>query len=131
VLRAVTASFNKGFDYIWHEIPVLITFESDWKKAKGILETIVDDDSFVVAEEVERQVRRAASRYLIYSGKVTPIVYTTVRDSGVLLTVRYMTKPKTRRGTEQLLWEQILEQFAENDDIELAYPTVRYYDQSQ
>lgn len=131
VLRAVTASFNKGFDYIWHEIPVLITFESDWKKAKGILEVIVDDDSFVVAEEVERQVRRAASRYLIYSGKVTPIVYTSVRDSGVLLTVRYMTKPKTRRGTEQRLWEQILEQFSENDDIELAYPTVRYYDQSQ
>ena len=131
VLRAVTASFNKGFDYIWHEIPVLITFESDWKKAKGILEKIVDDDSFVVAEEVERQVRRAASRYLIYSGKVTPIVYTTVRDSGVLLTVRYMTKPKTRRGTEQQLWEQILEQFAENGDIELAYPTTRYYDQAQ
>ena len=131
VLRAVTASFNKGFDYIWHEIPVLITFESDWKKAKGILEKIVDDDSFVVAEEVERQLRRAASRYLIYSGKVTPIVYTTVRDSGVLLTVRYMTKPKTRRGTEQQLWEQILEQFAENDDIELAYPTTRYYDQAQ
>jgi small-conductance mechanosensitive channel len=131
VLRAVTASFNKGFDYIWHEIPVLITFESNWKKAKGILEKIVDDDSFVVAEEVERQVRQAASRYLIYSGKVTPIVYTTVRDSGVLLTVRYMTKPKTRRGTEQQLWEQILERFAENDDIDLAYPTTRYYDQPQ
>ena len=131
VLRSVTASFNKGFDYIWHEIPILITFESNWKKAKGILQDIVDDDRFVVAEEVERQVRRAASRYLIYSGKVTPIVYTTVRDSGVLLTVRYMTKPKTRRGTEQQLWEQILERFAENDDIELAYPTIRYYDQSQ
>jgi small-conductance mechanosensitive channel len=131
VLRAATASFNKGFEYIWHEIPVLITFESNWKRAKGILQDIVDDDRFVVAEEVERQVRRAASRYLIYSGKVTPIVYTSVRDSGVLLTVRYMTKPKTRRGTEQQLWEQILERFAENDDIELAYPTIRYYDQSQ
>ncbi len=129
VLRAATASFNKGFEYIWHEIPVLITFESDWKKAKSILEDIVDEDAFVVAEEVERQVRKAASRYLIYSGKVTPIVYTTVRDSGVLLTVRYMTKPKTRRGTEQQLWEQILERFAENDDIALAYPTIRYYGQ--
>ena len=84
-----------------------------------------------MAEEVERQVRQAASRYLIYSGKVTPIVYTTVRDSGILLTVRYMTKPKTRRGTEQQLWEQILERFAAHDDIELAYPTVRYYDQAQ
>ena len=131
VLRAATASFNKAFEYIWHEIPVLITFESDWKKAKSILENIVDEDDFVVAEEVERQVRKAASRYLIYSGKVTPIVYTTVRDSGVLLTVRYMTKPKTRRGSEQQLWEQILERFAENDDIALAYPTIRYYGQDQ
>ena len=131
VLRSTTASFNKGFEYIWHEIPVLITFESNWKKAKAILEDIVDEDAFVVGEEVERQVRRAASRYLIYSGKVTPIVYTTVRDSGVLLTVRYMTKPKTRRGTEQQLWEDILSRFAENDDIDLAYPTIRYYDQAQ
>jgi len=131
VLRAATASFNKGFEYIWHEIPVLITFESDWKKAKSILEDIVDEDAFVVAEEVERQVRKAASRYLIYSGKVTPIVYTTVRDSGVLLTVRYMTKPKTRRGSEEQLWEQILDRFAENDDIALAYPTIRYYGQDQ
>ncbi len=131
VLRAATASFNKGFEYIWHEIPVLITFESDWKKAKAILEDIVDEDTFVVTEEVERQVRKAASRYLIYSGKLTPIVYTTVRDSGVLLTVRYMTKPKTRRGTEQQLWEQILDRFAQSGDIELAYPTVRYYEQAQ
>ena len=130
VLRATTASFNKGFDYIWHEIPVLITFESNWKKAKSILEDTVDEDTFVVGEEVERQVRRSASRYLIYAGKVTPIVYTTVRDSGVLLTVRYMTKPKARRGTEQQLWEQILDRFAANDDIDLAYPTIRYYEQA-
>jgi small-conductance mechanosensitive channel len=131
VLSAATASFNKGFEYIWHEIPVLITFESDWKKAKRILHDIVDDERFVVAEEVERQVQRAASRYLIYAGTLTPIVYTTVRDSGVLLTVRYMTKPKTRRSTEQQIWEQILDRFAENDDIALAYPTIRYYDQAQ
>lgn len=131
VLREITASFNKGFDYIWHEVPVLITFESNWKKAKAILEEVVDGDAFVVDDEVHRQLRRAASRYLIYAGKVTPIVYITVRDSGVLLTVRYMTKPKTRRGTEQQLWEQILNRFAENDDIDLAYPTIRYYDQAR
>ena len=53
-----------------------------------------------------------------------------MRDSGVLLTVRYMTKPKTRRGTEQQLWEHILERFAEHEDIELAYPTIRYHDRA-
>lgn len=128
VLRMRTASFTRGFEYIWHEIPVLITFESDWKAAKAILEQIVSGESFQVEEEVARQVRRAASRYLIYTGKMTPIVYTSVRDSGVLLTIRYLTKPKTRRGSEQQIWEQILERFAQHDEIDLAYPTVRYFE---
>ena len=129
VLRERTASFTRGFEYIWHEIPVLITFESDWKAAKIILESVINTDAFMVGEEAARQVRQAASRYLIYAGKMTPIVYTSVRDSGILLTIRYMTKPKTRRGTEQQIWEQILEHFGKRDNIELAYPTVRYYEE--
>ena len=28
------SNYTKGFEYIWNEIPVLITFESNWKKAK-------------------------------------------------------------------------------------------------
>jgi len=127
VLKERTASFTKGFEYIWHEVPVIVTFESDWRAAKAILEEIISAEASVVDEEVARQVRRAASRYLIYAGKMTPIVYTTVRDSGVLLTIRYLTKPKTRRGTEQQIWEEILDRFAKRDDIDLAYPTVRYY----
>ncbi len=129
VLRERTASFTRGYEYIWHEIPVLVTFESDWKAAKSILEQIMAAEAFTVGEDVARQVRQAASRYLIYSGKMTPIVYTSVRDSGILLTIRYMTKPKARRGSEQQIWEEVLGRFAKNDTIELAYPTVRYYEE--
>ena len=31
------ANYNKGFRYIWNEVPVVVTFESDWRKAKHIL----------------------------------------------------------------------------------------------
>jgi len=34
VLSGMLANYSKGFQYIWNEIPVLITFESDWEKAK-------------------------------------------------------------------------------------------------
>ncbi len=128
VLREKTANFTHGFDYIWHEIPVLLTFESNWKKAKTVLEEILQGEAFQVAEDARRQVRQTASRYLIHHGKLTPIVYTTVRDSGVLLTMRYLTKVKRRRGTEEHIWEAILERFAEHADLEFAYPTIRYYE---
>ena len=31
------SNYTTGFQHIWHEIPVLVTFESDWKKAKKII----------------------------------------------------------------------------------------------
>ena len=36
------ANYAKGFQYIWNEIPVLVTFESDWRRAKEILEGIAN-----------------------------------------------------------------------------------------
>ncbi|MDI6402462.1 hypothetical protein QLX67_10695, partial [Balneolaceae bacterium ANBcel3] len=52
-------------------------------------------------------------------------------DFGIMLTIRYLTNPRTRRGTEQQIWEEILTEFAGQNDISFAYPTIRYYDQSR
>ncbi len=127
VLRESLANYHIGFEYIWHEIPVLITFESEWRKAKGILETIALQNVSQLSKGAQEQIHRAAERYFISFGAITPIVYTTVRDSGVLLTVRYLVNPRQRRTSEQQVWEAILDEFAKTDDIELAYPTTRFY----
>jgi hypothetical protein len=63
---------------------------------------------------------------IVYS-KLTPTVYTSVEDSGVLLTVRYMCDPRKRRSSEHAIWEDVLRVFAEQPDIEFAYPTQRFY----
>lgn len=63
---------------------------------------------------------------ILYS-KLTPIVYTPVKESGVLLTIRYLCEPQSRRGTEQKIWEDILKEFALQKNIQLAYPTQRFY----
>jgi len=127
VLREPLANYETGFEYIWHEVPVLITFESNWTKAKEILTRIVNEKTTHLSEGAQEQIRRAAMKYLIYFRHLTPIVYTTVRDSGVLLTLRYITKPRLRRSSEQDVWEAILTAFAQHEDISLAYPTTRFY----
>lgn len=126
-LRDPLANYETGFEYIWHEVPVLITFESNWQKAKQILLNIANEKAGHLSEGVQEQIRRAAMRYLIYFRALTPTVYTAVRDSGVLLTIRYIVKPRTSRGSEQDIWEAVLTEFAKHDDISLAYPTTRFY----
>ena len=121
------ANYTAGFQYIWHEIPVLVTFESDWKKAKRILTDIVNHHGILLGEQAEKQIKEAAKKFLIFYTKLTPIVYTTVKDSGVMLTLRYMCNPRERRSIEEKIWEDILIKFAEQSDIDFAYPTQRFY----
>jgi len=119
------AVYAKGFQYIWNEIPVLITFESDWQKAKDMLTNIANTYYKDISVEARKKLNQASKNYMIYYKNLTPIVYTDVKDSGVMLTIRYLCDPYQRRGSQQQLWEQILLAFEKHDDLELAYPTLR------
>ncbi|MDF7798123.1 mechanosensitive ion channel [Pontiellaceae bacterium B1224] len=126
-LKEPLSNSHIGFEYIWNEIPVLITFESDWRKAKEHLLVIAKENAEYLSQGAQSQIRNAAKKYLIVAGKLTPTVYTTVKDSGVLLTIRYIVDPRQRRGTEQKMWEGILDVFAKEPNIDLAYRTTRFY----
>lgn len=122
------ANYDKGFKYIWNEIRVVITFESDWQKAKKILLKIANEKTENITAPVERQIKRAARKFLIYYKHLTPIVYTDVKDHGVQLSIRHLCETRKRRGYTEAIWENILKEFAKHKDIDFAYPTTRYYD---
>ncbi|MEQ8523921.1 mechanosensitive ion channel domain-containing protein [Gracilimonas sp.] len=124
------ANYTSDFEFIWNEMGVLVTFESDWKKAKKILEEVVDENMQEFVEQAREEVKKAEKSYLIQYRYLTPIVYTSVKDSGINLSIRYLSDPRKRRGISQAIWESVLDRFAEHDDIDFAYPTIRYYDNS-
>ena len=119
------ANYNKGFRYIWNEVPVVVTFESDWRKAKQILGKIAVKHAEHLTQQAEQELLAASQQYLINYRKLTPIVYTNVVNDGVQLTIRYLIEPRKRRGTEHAIWEDILTEFAAAPDIDLAYHTTR------
>ena len=127
VFKIPQANYNKGFSHIWHEIGVLVTFESDWEKAKSILERIVMEHAEHLSKHAERKLLESSKKFMIFYSNLTPIVYTDVKDSGVMLTMRFLVDPKKRRITSQKIWEDTLRVFAENDNIDFAYPTQRIY----
>ena len=128
VFKEALANYSRGFQYIWNEVPVLVTFESDWKKAKKILMRIGNKHAEHLSKSAEQKVKRAARKYMIFVSKLTPIVYTSVKDFGVMLTIRFLCEPRRRRDSEQAIWEDILDKFGKCDDIDFAYPTQRLYD---
>ncbi len=127
IFKHSLANYTASFKFIWNEIPVMVTFESDWKKAKKLLLEIAGKHSAIQTEQASREVKRASRQYMIFFQHLTPIVWTSASDSGVVLTLRYICDPRKRRGSATGIWEDILEAFAACPDIDFAYPTTRFY----
>lgn len=128
VFRESVANYSRGFRYIWDELPIMVTFESDWKKAKIILQEVVQEHAEHLSKSAQKDLRKAARKYLIFFANLTPIVYTEMAASGVVLTMRYLCDPRQRRSVHSVMVEAILVRFAACDDIDFAYPTIRHYD---
>ncbi|RLD49726.1 MAG: mechanosensitive ion channel family protein, partial [Bacteroidetes bacterium] len=124
------SNYSSGFEFIWNEIPVLLTFESDWKLAKDLLNSIVRDHAENLSADAEKRIIEASKKYMIFYQYLTPIVYTSVRDSGILLTMRYICDARKRRNSEHEIWEDVLNAFARQGEIEFAYPTQRFFNRN-
>lgn len=127
VFSQPVANYTEGFAYVWEETPILVTFESDWKLAEKLILEALEEQAPNVERTAGPMIRETARRYSIRIGTLTPTVYISVKDSGVLLTARFLVEARTRRGREDRVWRAVLEKFTETPSVELAYPTVRTY----
>ncbi len=127
LFREPQVNYSKGLRYIWDELSVVVTFESDWEKAKKLLLEIVEKNTEHFTDKAKHDILRGSKQFMIHYTTLAPTVYTSVVDIGVNLTLRYLEEPKDRRSRHQVLWEEILRVFAEHEDIDYAYPTQRFY----
>lgn len=128
VFKHSVANYDDVFPFIWNEIEVTVTFESDWRLAKKTLSDILERSAEKLEPEVRRHIARNADSMLIQYTNLSPVVWTEVGDSGVKLTMRYLCRSRERRSSASGIWERVLEAFATHASIDFAYPTIRRYD---
>jgi len=121
-------NYEAGFSFIWSEILINITFESNWEKAKEILYKVLKETTPDNTETLKKQLHEAANEYLIYHNISSPIVYTFLSKQGIEFNIRYLVPPRERRLTDSKISEEILRRFLEEKDINYSYPTTRFVD---
>ena len=70
------ANYDEAFGYIWNELEVTVTFESDWRAAKRALIHILEAQSEKIDAHVRKRIDDAAHILHIKFPKVTPAVWT-------------------------------------------------------
>ena len=119
--------FTAASPFVWDEIEFTVTFESDWELARDIVQRVGMDLFEPHRAEIEAGFRRLESDYAFRYGVTSPIVYTSVGDSGVHLRLRYLTHVRQRRNNRDAISRRVLLEYRREPSIELAYPTSRTY----
>lgn len=128
VFKHTIANYDEAFGHIWNEIEVTVTFESDWRAAKKTLEEILEQNVEKIDDRIKKRIEEAAEVLHIKFPTPTPVVWTSVVDMGVRLTMRYLCEPRRRRISAAQIWEAVLDAFGAMDSVDFAYPTTRRYD---
>lgn len=126
-LESPVYNFTEGHDYIWNEFKVLVTFDSDWHKAEQIMLDIVERDFAGKEEHVRERLKRVRTMYYVTYTYITPKVWVTIADSGVLLTARYLVRARRRRTLDDAIAREVLDRFSREKEIDFAYPSYAIY----
>ncbi len=118
-------NYNRTSDYLKTEVKLQITFESDWKKAKEILENILEEETGEYSQRERHQYRRRTSQFYTASESKGCLVYMNIADSGLEFILRFDAPVRGRRGAITRVTESILTQFGKEPSVDLAYNTLR------
>ena len=109
-------NYTKGFKYIWHEIVVNVTMNSNLINNKKELYKIVNNVDCIkaIVNKMKEEKNVLGTDNNIYFSKYDPIIYTKLVDDHVELTVRYLITPSKSRTVESVIWNKIYESYKDN-----------------
>lgn len=114
-------NYTRYFKFIWNELPVLVTFRSDWKAAREIMQKWAEESAAIVEKQARDEIKQVSQEFLFHYSILTPFVYVRINQDGVELTLRYLCEARKRRGSEHALTMMILDDFKNHPNIELAH----------
>jgi len=120
ILNNHVNNYTKDLRFIFDEIMLPITYDSDLRKAKALMLDIVKKETLPVMADALEDVERSGQKYYLEGEVVEPAVYVTVNDDWVALHVRYVTKARERRVTRSKLSTLIFERLMGSKDIRIA-----------
>ena len=106
-------NYTKVFKYIWDEIKVDITLDSDIRNTEEILYEILFDNETLkeIPKKMEDAVDEAILEYRIYYNNLDPIIYIKIERSHIEMYLRYLVHPKKARDVQNEINERILEEY--------------------
>ena len=117
-------NYTNHWHYLWDELTVPITYGSDWQRAVEIMLEKAQEHSASVQAEAESELQHMMKNYPVHDTPVNPLIYLTLTDNWIQMTVRYVVDVRSRRGVQAKLHLELLQRFESEPRITVASATV-------
>ncbi|MBP1927472.1 small-conductance mechanosensitive channel [Methanolinea mesophila] len=123
VIAHTVHNYTKDHSFIWDEIFIPVTYNSDWKKAISIITEVITRETGEVTSRAEAEIERLGEKYYLSRSVIEPAVYLRFTDNWIALYARYTTDVRNRRVVNTRLSRLILERLEVEPDITVASQT--------
>jgi len=124
ILAGSVNNYTKDHDFLWDDISVPITYDSDWKEAVTKILSVVRRETDHVAFQANKELSTLEEKYYLPRRVMEPAVFITLTDNWINFNIRYVTVVRERRMVRNKLSRLILDEIEKSDKIKVASTTI-------
>lgn len=124
VLSKPVHNYTKDNTFIWDEMEIPLTYDSDWKTAINRMVEIVKEETMQMITRAEQELSTLRLKYYLSERDVEPAVFVRLTDNWILLHLRYITDVRQRRAVSNRISQEILKELEQAKDIKIASETL-------
>jgi small-conductance mechanosensitive channel len=117
-------NYTQHWRYLWDEIMIPITYDSDWRRAGEIMLKHGREYTSRFQAQAQAELGDLAQNYPLREATVEPTLYVVMTDNWIEITLRYVVEAHERRQVKGRLHRELLQRFESEADITVASATV-------
>ncbi len=117
-------NYTRNFSFIWDEVNLPITYNSNLRAAQEILVRTGREYTREFLQGAQRELQQMQRYFMVQKLELEPIVYLRVTSNWLQLNMRYVVDPKRRRDASNFLYNAIFADIQQRDDISIGSTTM-------
>lgn len=128
IFTSMIANYSHGsLKTVWDGIDIVITFDSNHKKAAHIVKEICRKYSKGYTDITRKQINKLRDKYSLKNSNVEPRIFTFIESNGIKVSAWYLTNAYATLTLRSTISADIVDAFNAEHDITIAYPTQTFY----
>ncbi len=124
VFKHKVFNFTHGHPFIWSKIDVTVTFSTPIASAFLLFQRVLDEETREEFTEARRAASLMQAQYGVEDANYNPKIYTHIAESGVTLSLLYVTHYRRTSVTRNRINRRIVAELETHNHIQLAYNTI-------